>query len=81
MRSRQKTSKEQATHELLPTSRGGKARIEDKMSAAEKTDTVYYNLLYHIVYVYIIMIFPFFITLNPQTPKYKGVNVICCASF
>lgn len=35
-----------------------------------------------IVYIYIIMIFPFFfMTLNPQTHKYKGVSVICCASF
>lgn len=34
-----------------------------------------------IVYIYIIMIFPFFMTLNPQTHKYKGVSVIYCASF
>lgn len=72
--SRQKTSKEQATHELSPTSRGGKARIRDKM-------ILYIIICCIIVYIYIITIFPFFMTLNPQTHKYKGVSVICCASF
>lgn len=51
-RNRQKTSKEQADHELLSTSRGGKARIGDKTRAAEKTDTVYCNLLYHSIHIY-----------------------------
>lgn len=56
MRTTWKTSKEQTMHELLPTSGGGKARIGDKMRAAEKPAIVYYNMLCHIIYVYIIMI-------------------------